>query len=265
VWPIHGSQTPVLGGDTCENPDYLAWVKDLQAKGFEIGLHLATFHTSGQEETLRGFEKFHECFGHWPQVLANHADCLESIYWGDRRLNSPNRFIYNVITKFRNRNRFRGHIEGDPLFWGDLCKKYIRYVRNFVYRDINTLKECPFMPYHDPDRPLVNYWFASSEGASVEFFNQTITEENQDRLEAEGGACIMYTHFASGFYQDKHLNQRFKTLMARLSRKKGWFVPVSTLLDYLLEQNKGLIITSQQRRWMERKWLIHKIRGRGTF
>ena len=55
------------------------------------------------------------------------------------------------------------------------------------------------MPYHDPDRPYVNAWFAASEGADVTAFNRCLSEEHQDRLEAEGGACIMYTHFASGF------------------------------------------------------------------
>jgi hypothetical protein len=57
------------------------------------------------------------------------------------------------------------------------------------------------MPFHDPDRPFVKYWFASSEGPSVQTFNETLSEANQEKLEAEGGACIMYTHFANGFLQ----------------------------------------------------------------
>jgi len=55
------------------------------------------------------------------------------------------------------------------------------------------------MPYHDPERPYVNYWFASSEGEDVEAFNKCIAEQAQDRLEQEGGACIMYTLFAKDF------------------------------------------------------------------
>ncbi len=83
------------------------------------------------------------------------------------------------------------------------------------------------MPYHDPERPYVNARFASSEGADVVAFNRCLSEANQDRLEAEGGACIMYTHFASGFWSDGGLDPRFAELMTRLAAKNGWFVPVS--------------------------------------
>ena len=91
-------------------------------------------------------------------------------------------------------------------------------------------------------------------------FNKMISEANQDGLEAEGGACIMYTHFSKGFYVDGHLNKRFETLMKRLGQRKGWFVPVSTLLDYLREKNADHVITARERRTLERKWLLHKIR-----
>jgi hypothetical protein len=260
VWPILGSQKPLIGGDTCDNPQYLAWVKDLQKDGFEISLHNATFHTSLREQTLAGLQKFRRVFGHWPRVMANHANCQENIYWGDSRVSGVNRLIYNILTGGKHRNRYRGHVEEDPLFWGDYCRKYITYVRNFVFGNINTLKACPFMPYHDPSRPYVNFWFASSEGANVRSFNETISEENQDCLEAEGGMCIMYTHFANGFCQDGHLSQRFEALMRRLARKKGWFVPVSTLLNYLKEQNGERAITAWERKILETRWLLHKVR-----
>ena len=120
------------------------------------------------------------------------------------------------------------------------------------------------MPYYDPDRPFVNRWFASSEGATVESFNKTISEENQDLLEAEGGACIMYTHFAFGFYQDSVLNKRFTNLMTRLSQKKGWFVPVSEILDYLKEQKGERIITKRQRMLLELRWMLNKYILEGT-
>ena len=81
---------------------------------------------------------------------------------------------------------------GSSLFWGDLCQKCVSYMRNFVYYDINTLKCCPEMPYHDPERPFVRAWFASSDGARVPSFNERISEARQEQLEAEGGLCIMY-------------------------------------------------------------------------
>ena len=90
------------------------------------------------------------------------------------------------------------------------------------------------MPYHDPDRPYVNYWFAVSEGARIKAYNSMLSEENQDRLASEGGACIMYTHLACGFLENGEINKRFRTLMERLSKMNGWFVPVRTLLDHIV-------------------------------
>jgi hypothetical protein len=146
------------------------------------------------------------------------------------------------------------------LFWGDHCKQKIQYVRNFVFADINTLKVCPEMPYHDPARPYVNYWYASSEGAKARSFIARLDDRNQDRLEAEGGACIMYTHFGLGFYEKNTLNPEFKRLMERLSKRNGWFVPVSTLLDYLISVKGSTTLNASQTKRLERKWLSHKIR-----
>jgi len=260
VWPLKGDGTPRIGGLTCEAPDYLAWTLALQARGFEIGYHGATYLTASRDLVSRAMERFRDIYGHYPLSLANHSGCAESIYWGADRVSGVNRLVYNLMTRYSRSGVFRGHLEGDPLFWGDICQAKVRYVRNFTYRDINTLAACPMMPYHDPERPYVNRWFASSEGAEVNAFNSCLSEANQDRLEAQGGACIMYTHFASGFFSDGTVNPRFKQLMERLARKDGWFVPVTTLLDYLSAQRGESILTTTQRRGLERRWLLSKLR-----
>jgi len=198
-------------------------------------------------------------FGHDPVAAANHTGVEDSIYWADARLSGWRVWFYNLLTGFHNRGKYRGHIEGDPFFWGDLCKDRIKYYRNFVFLDINSLKSCPFQPYHDPRRPYVNNWFASSDGACCEKFNKCLTEESQDRLEEEGGACIMYTHFAAGFSDNGRLNPRFQSLVERLTKKNGWFVPVGTLLDYLRKINGPHDITDAERRHLECKWLWEKI------
>lgn len=155
---------------------------------------------------------------------------------------------------------FVGHLPEDPRYWSDLCREHVKYVRNFVFSDINTLAMCPFMPYHDLLRPDVNYWYASTEWANAETFNKTTSEANQDRLEAEGGACIMYTHFAYRFVENGILNPVFRRQMERLSKRNGWFVPVSTLLDFLMSKSGPVTIGDRQRRSLERRWLMHKIR-----
>ena len=133
------------------------------------------------------------------------------------------------------------------------------YVRNFVFTDINTLKVCPQMPYHDLSRAYVNQWFASSEGPDRRSFCRTIAEENQDRLESEGGACIMYTHFgAPDFLERGRLHAGFVKLMTRLAAKNGWFVPVSTLLDHIRRLRGEHVITPRERNCLERRWLLEK-------
>ena len=260
VWPVKGEGTPRIGGLTCEDPDYRAWTLALQARGFEIGYHGATYVTAPRHLVAQALESFRDMYGHYPRSMANHSGCAESIYWGADRVSGANRLAYNLMTHNSRRGVFRGHVEGDPLFWGDICKANVRYVRNFTYSDVDTLAACPMMPYHDPERPYVNRWFASSEGAEVNTFNRRLAEANQDRLEAQGGACIMYTHFASGFVSDGTVNPRFTQLMTRLAQKNGWFVPVTTLLDYLSAQQGETVITAAQRRGLERRWLLSKLR-----
>jgi peptidoglycan/xylan/chitin deacetylase (PgdA/CDA1 family) len=259
VWPIAGEQEPVLGGSTCDDDDYRQWLLQLEAEGFEIALHSATYHSSPREDTIRAFDRFKEIFGSDPASLAIHTSNAEGVYWGTERVSGIRALVYNALTRFRRRRHFRGHLEGDPLFWGDVCKARLKYVRNFVFPDINTLDACPWMPYHDPTRPYVNYWFASSEGGTLDSFNRTIGEENQNRLEEKGGACIMYTHFAKGFYRNGEIEPRFRALMERLAARQGWFVPVTELLDYI-QARKGLHeLTSRQRAALEWKWLRHKV------
>jgi hypothetical protein len=261
VWPIQGSERPKIGGATCENKQYLEWVLSLQQHGFEIALHNVTYHTSTREQTAHGLDTFRRLFGHDPHSMSNHSGCHESIYWGRERLSGRKQTIYDLLHLQLNgkRMQFQGHLTMSPLFWGDLCRDRIKYVRNFVLGDINTLNACPEMPYHDPSRPYVNYWFAGSEGPSVDSFNAMTREANQDRLVSEGGACIMYTHLASGFLERGSINKRFKVLMRRLSKMNGWFVPVHTLLDHILNAKGNHNITPLERSELETRWLYHKL------
>lgn len=262
VWPSRGKGTPIWSGDTCEDEGYARWLMDLQKQGFEIGYHMNTYHSSTRDEIIKGLERFRELFGHDPYTMANHTGCADDIYWGPDRLTGIHKGIYNLMTRYKNKGKFRGHIEGDKHFWGDLCRQHIKYCRNFAFRDINTLNHCPFMPYHDPDRPYVKNWFASSDGPRLESFNKLLSEKNQDQLASDGGCCIVYTHLGVLFFDNGKINARFMELMKRLSKKNGWFVPVNTLLDYLMEKNGRHEISKSERSRLERRWLIDKISAR---
>jgi len=262
VWPGPVVRTPNSGGETCENLKYRQHSIELQRLGFEIGYHNTTAHSSTRPEIVRGLDAFRAYFGHDPSAMANHYNA-EAIYWGQARVTPPVRSVYALATLGRTKGVHFGEVEGHPAFWGDLCRERVRYCRNFVYHDINTLAACPWMPYHDPLRPLVPAWYGSSEGSNVMRLVDTLSEKNQDRLESEGGACIMYTHFGHGYVENGRLNPRFKQLMVRLSRMNGWFVPVSTLLDRLGRQREDHVITDRQRQSLEQRWVWEKL-FRGT-
>ena len=47
--------------------------------------------------------------------------------------------------------------------------------------------------------------------------------------------------------------------MTKLSKRDGWFVTVSTLLEFLKKENKNPEINPKQRRKLEWKWLFDKL------
>jgi hypothetical protein len=71
--------------------------------------------------------RFAELFGHNPDAMAHHCFCDENVYWGDGRVSGVHRAIYNALIRWKNRDRFFGHVEGHPYFWGDFCNERVRY------------------------------------------------------------------------------------------------------------------------------------------
>lgn len=256
VWMTEGEGQHDLGGMTCENEAYRNWILSLQKGRFEIGWHNACYRDSPREVTAACLERFKEMFGCYPSCMSNHYRNRDAIYWGAARLSGLFRLLYKVAV--RSPVKSEGQVEGSRYFWGDLCRGKIRYVRNFVYPEINTLKACPVMPYRDENRPYVNGWYASAEGGNADDYVRMLSERNLDRLAEEGGACIMYTHFAKGFWSGGELDGRFRAAMERLAGMNGWFVPVSELLDYLGSLRNDREITKPELNRLEWRWLMTK-------
>jgi hypothetical protein len=261
VWPLAPVQEPRFGGSTLEDPHYRNWVLDLSARGVEIAFHGATDHSARRELVVKALDSFREVLDSDPRLYVVHSGQNEAMYWGDARLDGLARAIYQISNRLiHRRESFQGHVEASPYFWGDVCRARISYVRNLVFKGINTLKLDPMMPCHDPRRPYVRYWFSSSDGGNPTTFCRLLCEANQDRLCEEGGACIVYTHFGNGFTQYGRLDTEFTRLMIRLAGLRGWFVPASRMLDYLKAQpgwreNANPRILSG----MQLKWLIAKL------
>jgi hypothetical protein len=264
VWPLSPQGSPIGGGDSLEDQSYRDLILDLKDKGFEIALHGVSDESSTRLRVIEGLEKFKKVIGNAPRIHANHTGQADSLYWGEDRFDGAMKLIYTFARKYliRSDSKFYGHTEGSAYFWGDVCRNTITFVRNFVFNDINTLKMDPLMPYHDSLRPYVPYWFSASAGLDVEEFCRLLNERNQDRLLEEGGACIAYTHLAFGFYRDGQLNPRFVELMRRLAGLPGWFVPASTLLDYIGERRGWQKVGDDRHTLsgMQWRWLLQKIK-----
>ena len=263
VWPATGPGLEARGpeGSTCDDPEYLQYVLELQNRGFEIGYH-NSYHTGLQRPQIKtALDRFRSIFGHDPKTMSNHAMSVEGIYWGEARLTPPLSTAYRIAWARNRAAVHQGHVEDSPYFWGDLCKERIRYVRNFVFSQPNTLGTCPSMPYHDAARPYVNAWYAATHAQHCSHFLEVMSEKHQDELEASGGACIIYTHFAANFVsKEGALDPRVKSLLERLSSRNGWFVPVGDLLDYIATQRGGITeLTAGARRSLEWRWLAHKL------
>lgn len=256
VWPLscpEGSPNFSLS-ETLEEPGYAGFVERLADQGFEITWHGATMESSRRERTIRGLEAFRSRFGHYPEIHINHAHNRENLYWGSARVDSPwLRALLDRNPGLRN-GVFQGHVPGSEFWWGDLAERHIRYARNLTFNGINTLQYNPSMPYRDPSRPLVERWFSASDAEGVEEFNRLLAMENQERLEAEGGACIVATHVGKGFAQGGRVHPETRRLLEGLAAREGWFPTVGELLDWLARGNPSGRIPAGEWRRMQWRW-----------
>ena len=241
-------------GLSLQNYPYRQFIKMLQREGFEIALHSVGSGRMTRQDTIDGLEVFKQFIGHWPKIQINHGENPDSIYWGIKR--------FHFLKPFWRYSHFQGENQNSAFFWGDYHKKFIKYTRNFTYRGLNTIKKDPYMPYREKNKSYANYWFSSSDGRNLEKFNRLVNQRSIDRLIKEKGASIVYTHFASGFLKRGRLDRDFQNNMVYLSRRNGYFVPASTLLDYLEGKGHGKEISGSGKISLELKWAWDKLRSK---
>jgi len=262
VWAVaceEGSENFSLS-ETMDDPQYRDFVIDLHARGFEIAFHGATMETSRRERTVQALERLECTFGTPPRVHANHSFNRENLYWGAGRLDDPAlRLLYGTV--FRHAaQQYEGHRPGSPYWWGDLAVHRIEYVRNLTFSEVNLQRVNPTMPYRDPNRPYVRWWFSAADAEDAEEFNHLLRPENQERLEEEGGVCIVATHFGKGFGADGRTHPETRRLLESLARRNGWFPPVGELLDWLRARrhanggNGGDSLPAGEWRRMQWRW-----------
>ncbi len=246
VWPLdcpEGSQE-YFAAETLQRPEYLSFVQQLVADGFELASHGATMEPSDRERTLRGLEFLDRHFDTTVQLYANHGENRENVYWGAKRFRTPVfRWLMQAIERSPRSGYYCGEVEGSEFFWGDICRKRFRYVRNFTFASLNALSFNPEMPYAVPSTPYVHYWFSTSDAPTPEAFRRRVTRSAIDRLEAEGGICIVSTHFGKrGYVSNGRLDSGVDEILRYIAAKPGWFVPVSKILDHLAAQQPNRTI-----------------------
>jgi len=225
-------------GDCLENENFKEFILKIKAKGFEIGLHNVGSGTFSREEIKNGLKQYEEIIGEKPNIHVNHSYNADNIYCGPKRFGFP----FNIIVKYlySSYNNFSGDIRTSNHFWGDLHKKIIKYSRNYEIDDINTYKKNKYMPYKDKRYDeFCNYWYSSTFAPNQWMFNDIVTKKSIDKLENEGGVCILYTHLGY-YYKNGQVDQGFKEMITYIGKKKtGLFLPVSDVLD-LLNKNKEI-------------------------
>jgi hypothetical protein len=246
VW-VYPPRDCASAGDSLANPKYLAYILELKRRGFEIALHNVGSGDYKRDEIVRGLEEYRRLIGEYPKIHINHSYNPDNIYSGVRRFGFP----FDVVIKllYSQYGRFHGDDEGSPYFWGDIHKRIIKFNRNYEFDELNTLKINPEMPYREARyQKYSNYWFSATFAPNQWCFNHIVTKRAVDRLEEEGGICILYTHL--GYYRKTgQIDPGFMERIDYISSKgTGLYIPVSQVLEYLLEVRGGATSLNPVRR-----------------
>ncbi len=265
VWPFrHEGPSDFFACETLEDDRYREWVRSLQAQGFEVTWHCASFESSGRERTAAGIERFTDVFGSSPRIHANHALNRENLYWGRGRLDMPSLASLLGWATRTDPDYYQGHIQGSPWWWGDLAQRHVLYGRNLTFNDLNVAKVNPSMPYSDPRRSLIPLWFSASDAETVREFNRLTSPGNVDRLEREGGFTIIATHLGKGFVRDGEVNPETRRNLEYVARRPGWFPTAGELLDWLKERRGSLALPRREWAKMQRRFardlVLRKVR-----
>jgi len=263
VWPLPSNHRPsdYSGSHTLQDKPYADYIKELSNNGIEIAFHGASMESSTRDKTLEAIKIFYETLGFYPRSYSCHSNNAENLYWGsDRFAFKSTKLLYRLLHRAPQARSF-GHEPESPYYWGDICLKYIDYVRTFTFHQINLLKISDKLPYATRRLPFLKACFFTSEANNVEEFNSLLTSKHLTKLEKQRGVCIITTHFGKGFVKNGRLNPKTRDVLIDIASRNGWFVPVSTLLDYL----KGLpahTITDSDLLKLELTWFVHSIKRR---
>lgn len=265
AWPLDCPEGSPLysAAETLANAEYLAFVRDLAARGFELAYHGATMESSPRARTEEGLRVFESLLGATPKIYCNHGQNLENIYWGAARYRAaPIRLPVAVAARLLGKPRFTGHVPGSPYFWGDLCKARFRFVRNFAFSTLNSGAIPPYGPYRLKSTPWVQYWFNTADAPDAGRFKMLVTQQGIRQLAESGGVCILSTHLGKRFARNGRVDPEVEDTLRYIATLPGWFRPVSEILEYLLTGRPDVMLTPWAQWQLEWRHVADRVRDR---
>lgn len=259
VWPVdYAGDSAYRGSATLEDDDYCRYLLNLKSLGFEIAYHGATMESADRETSMRALALFRRVFGQGPRSYAAHAQNRDNLYWGRERFRfGLCKSVYQRLAGSRDRPS-EGHVPGSRYYWSDLAPE-IAYVRSFTYTGINLDRISRCVPYRTANTPGVAAWFPTCDADNVEEFAELLTRRNVDELEANNGLCIVSTHLGKGFVRNGEVHAGARHALEYLSKRDGWFVPVSEMLDYLAHTRGIECLRGWRLFRLEALWFLHSL------
>ncbi len=233
-----------LRGVTLEDGEYARYCRELVAGGFEVCLHGASAGNNDRSRQQAALKLIRSEYGD-PGAFICHSKNADNLYWEEKvTALQPFRFLLGRYSK----HQCSGEIPGTKYFWGDLCREQVRYIRLLRTRNTNTLAANPSMPYHDPAKPFVRYWFSATKRS----LRDCATEEALGRLRRESGLTVLYQYLHR--YADPRtlaLNPDLVEAVDRITERGDILVaPVSTVLARLQSMQRVFVFRRDDEYWL---------------
>jgi len=254
---------PYFKGETLSSPEYLQWVGTLADKGFEIAFHNATMGSSERSDTIKALDFIERELGKPVRLHCNHGQNRENLYWGRQRYSSMLIKLANAVhEKFSPGIAYEGNDIDSPYYWADVAMERLSYLRSFTFNKLNCAKIPPGRPYIDTMKRNTPLLFNTADAPDVAAFNKLVTVDSINQLRRQGGWAIISTHFGKGFFNNGVINSQFKEAMEYLATQPGWYVPVTTLLDFIAARYDKYELSRQHVFYMECLHVIDRLKKR---
>jgi len=265
VWPLSSPpavQGVFFAGETLESAPYAEWIRTLQAQGFELAFHNASMASSTRERSIRGLDRLRLEYDCSPRIHANHGQNRENLYWGAARYDLP--LLRGLVTEVLRRQTgdvYEGEIPGSPYFWGDIAAEQFDFVRSFAFTTLD-LSRLPFpIVYHDPRKVFVRRWFVTADAPDAQAFARLVTRTAVDSMRERNGFTIVSTHVGKQFVTKQGtVHPAVEDALSYVASLKGWFPPVSTLLDHVSSSTGLSTLSTFTRARLELLHVLDRVR-----